>query len=304
MLKVLILGGTRYIGRELIRLLLEDDQIALTVMSTHKPAYLTNKQWVCGDRYSIDSLSRILANNYWDVVYDHLCFNQSQAELSCHFFKGKVGHYLFISSQAVYPAGLSQAENLFRPKEVLPLTNDVLQQYSFGKRAAEHCFYTNAEFPVTTVRFSPVLSSSCIRLSHNLTKMNASQKLIIQDFDKYISLIDLEDAANFLFFLKDKPLNMPINACCDHISLSWIAKEILKLFPSVQTCVYDKAFSTDPFNVHTAWEVNEELFYLSVADNWTMDNHFARKLGFSFKALASWFPQTIQKIWEDVCHVK
>lgn len=104
-----------------------------------------------GDIRNIKQIEDILRNLHFDVVCDFICYNEMQAENAVKLFRGKIGQYIFISSESVYTR-LSQ----YLPfKENTPQNmNTETGTYVYGKVEAEKVFRQAQKngFPVTIVR--------------------------------------------------------------------------------------------------------------------------------------------------------
>jgi 2'-hydroxyisoflavone reductase len=99
-LKVLILGGTGFIGPHFVHALTEGGH-AVTLFNRGKrdPDARQGVEQLLGDRN--DNL-KALAGRDWDVVIDNSGYTPGQVKLSTGLLKGHVKQYIFISSIAVY----------------------------------------------------------------------------------------------------------------------------------------------------------------------------------------------------------
>lgn len=157
-MKVLILGGTSFFGRETAISLLEAGN-EVTVFSRRAPVDNLPLD-ICqtrGDRTVEIDLSRI-AVEPWDAVIDNICYSAEDAQKALRIFNGRVGQYIFTSSASVYSL-LDGASTPFREKqtELLPLKQPLKEKYAYaiGKFSAEMEFlkaWREKSFPVTIVR--------------------------------------------------------------------------------------------------------------------------------------------------------
>jgi len=155
--EILILGGTNYVGKSLLyKLLKENRKVSIISRSCHKVKDHPNLEKINGERILI---LPSLKNREWEVVYDQTCYSLEDAELSCLSFNGKIGTYIFTSSQAVYPAGKNLCESDYNPYD-LNNFHKIERAYNYAKRQAEAVFYQKAYFPVTTVRFPIILGKN------------------------------------------------------------------------------------------------------------------------------------------------
>lgn len=102
MKKILILGGTQFIGRNLVEQLLEQNQYELTLFnrqSTNSTLFPDVRK-IKGDRQT-DDIKQIATQN-WDFVIDLSCYYPSALENTLKNFKQKPKKYIFMSTCSVY----------------------------------------------------------------------------------------------------------------------------------------------------------------------------------------------------------
>jgi nucleoside-diphosphate-sugar epimerase len=101
-MKVLILGGTRFLGKRLAAFLLEAGaEVVLFhrgVTGEGSPGTVS----IIGDRASAEDLERA-RDVRPHVVVDLSSYQAAWTRLSLQAFRGRVGHYVYVSSGAIYP---------------------------------------------------------------------------------------------------------------------------------------------------------------------------------------------------------
>jgi len=157
-MKILILGGTSFFGRETaIRLLKAGNEV--TVFSRRCPidGLPLDIRQTRGDRTVEIDLSR-MAVEPWDLVIDNICYNADDAQKAIKVFSGRVGLYIYTSSASIYSV-LAGANSPFRESqaELLPLKGELKEKYAYGlgKYAAEREYlkaFAEKSFPVAIVR--------------------------------------------------------------------------------------------------------------------------------------------------------
>ncbi|MDD2773365.1 MAG: NAD-dependent epimerase/dehydratase family protein [Elusimicrobiales bacterium] len=160
-MKILVLGGTRFFGRE-FALLRAKKGDRVTVFSSLCPsADLPDTiSQIHGDRRSLPDLQD-LARTRWDVVVDNICFTPEEAEIAGKAFAGRAGLWIFSSTGDVHltlqgaasPFDESMADRL--PEDPRIRAGN-LEPYGQGKRDAEKVFLRLHEagaFPVSIARF-------------------------------------------------------------------------------------------------------------------------------------------------------
>ncbi len=102
MKKILILGGTNFIGRVFTEQLLAHENYDITIFqrgSTNSQLF-PNIRRILGDRYTNDILK--VAKEDWDIIVDISCYFPSSLELLIPNLKGRVGRYIYISTVSAY----------------------------------------------------------------------------------------------------------------------------------------------------------------------------------------------------------
>lgn len=305
MIKILFIGGTKYIGRQLIDIFITCPDISLHVASRHKPDFLINCNWRYCDHNNVDDLECLVREaTYFDIVIDYACYNYKQAMIACRVFNGKIGHYIFISSQAVYPSGKNHREDRFDPYN--QRLEDLMyefqfypyHQYSIGKRAAECVFYQHATYAVTAVRFPIVLDSADKRLIKFIENISRNREISCQSRKSEVSLISLNETISFLqqliSILPGYPINASSNGSINMLTVKQILQSQIGLIFLNQ--ISDSHLCQHPYSVHTNWERDPKFCFLDVTESWTISNSYAKSLGFQFKSVNNWFKATIDEI--------
>lgn len=103
MKKLLILGGTQFIGRRLVERLSKNKNLDITLFLRGKtnPNLFPNIRKILGDRETKDIQK--ITNQYWDYIIDVSCYHPNSLEKLIDNLKGKVGRYIFISTISVFP---------------------------------------------------------------------------------------------------------------------------------------------------------------------------------------------------------
>jgi 2'-hydroxyisoflavone reductase len=102
MKKILILGGTQFIGRNVVERLSALHEYDITLFNRQKthPELFNNCTKIKGDRETDDILQ--LTEQYWDFIIDLSCYYPNNLEFFLNRMKGKIGRYIFISTVSAY----------------------------------------------------------------------------------------------------------------------------------------------------------------------------------------------------------
>ena len=99
-LKILVLGGTGFIGPHEIRYALaRGHEVTMFNRGRSNPALFPNVERLIGDR---DNQLDVLRGRQWDVVIDNSGFFPRHARLAAELLEPNVGIYLFVSSISAY----------------------------------------------------------------------------------------------------------------------------------------------------------------------------------------------------------
>jgi len=113
-MRVLVFGGNRYIGLNLVHELAERGH-AVTVLNSHPAALPEGVARLHGNRHDPGVLENVLGplRDSFDAVFDNTAYNPDQLAPTVELFRGRVKHFVFTSSIAAY-----------RWADVLPVTED------------------------------------------------------------------------------------------------------------------------------------------------------------------------------------
>lgn len=135
-MKVLILGGTVFVGRHLVDAALErGDEVTLFNRGRTSTDLFPSVERLRGDR---DGDLAALAGREWDVAVDTSGYVPRVVRQTAELLGEAVGRYCFVSSMSVY-ADFSEAPTETSPVATLddPASEDVLQDYGALKAACE-----------------------------------------------------------------------------------------------------------------------------------------------------------------------
>ncbi len=100
-MRILIMGGTRFIGVSLTRLLVEQGHDVTLFNRGNKPAPANVKQ-IHGDRTNAADLKDKLATTEFDAIFDNNGRELGDTQPLAEIFKNRVQHFVYMSSAGVY----------------------------------------------------------------------------------------------------------------------------------------------------------------------------------------------------------
>ncbi|MEU9045434.1 MULTISPECIES: NAD-dependent epimerase/dehydratase family protein [unclassified Kitasatospora] len=289
---VLVIGGNRYFGRQLVTRL-RDSGVRVSVLnrgSTPPPPGVTR---LVADRADETALTAALAGRDFDAVIDQVCYTPRQAELAVRAFAGRTGRYLMTSTIEVYdtgephPAGRPLAESAVDPagwpvRLELPWTAPefIDASYGEGKRQAEAVFTRDAPFPFVSVRLGHVLGAADFtgRLAHYAERIDAGLPVLVHPENQPSSYTHEAEAAAFLAWAAGEPFTGPVNLA-SHGELT-------------ATGLCDLLAAGRPYRT-AAPEPGQQASPFSFDRYYGMDNSRAQQLGHPLSHTRDWLPGLI-----------
>ena len=101
-MRILIMGGTRFIGVYLTKALVEQGHEIVLFNRGKKPAPIEGIQQIHGDRQDIEQLKEKLKEEQFDVVYDNNGRELSDTKPLVELFKDQLKQFVYVSSAGVY----------------------------------------------------------------------------------------------------------------------------------------------------------------------------------------------------------
>ena len=156
-MRVLVLGGNRYIGLHLVHELARRGH-DVTVLNSHVAPLPEGTRRLHGDRRRPGVLRRVLDahRDDFDVVFDNTAYHVEDLEPLVELFRDRVQQFVFTSSVAVYRRSFVQpVQESFRTHDAGDASP--LKAYGVGKVQCERYLLAEHErngFPATSVRVS------------------------------------------------------------------------------------------------------------------------------------------------------
>lgn len=204
-MRVLVSGGNRYIGLELVRELAAAGH-AVTVINSHEAALPAGVRRIHADRRIPGAFEAALADHRddFDVFFDNTAFTPDDVQPMLELFRGRLQHYLFTSSQAVYRRSyLLPIREDFRRHD--PGDDDPRKAYGVGKVRCEDLLLTAWQrdgFPATCLRVGHTMgprSPAPTRDPALFARLEAGRPVLIPgDGFAVTQLVHINDVARFM----------------------------------------------------------------------------------------------------------
>ena len=101
-MRILVIGGTRFIGVYLTRQLVEAGHEVVLLNRGNHPAPVDGLETIVCDRTSPTSLKSALTGRSFDAIYDNNGRELAHTQPLADLFKGQLQHYIYVSSAGVY----------------------------------------------------------------------------------------------------------------------------------------------------------------------------------------------------------
>jgi nucleoside-diphosphate-sugar epimerase len=210
--RVLVLGGNRYIGLNLVFELARRGH-DVTVMNSHEAPLPDGARRLHGDRQQPGVLESVLGPHHdaFDAVFDNTSYAPKDVEPLVELFRGRVQHYVFTSSMAVYRRSFVQpVQETFRTHD--PGDDDPRKSYGVNKVRCERLLAAEHErngFPATTLRVSHTLGPRSPLVTRDpafFARLEAGRPILIPgDGFPFVSLVHVADVASLMASLLGNP---------------------------------------------------------------------------------------------------
>jgi nucleoside-diphosphate-sugar epimerase len=101
-MRILMMGGTRFIGVYLTKILAAQGHEVVLFNRGNKPVPVSGVKQIQGDRTNVDQLKDKLSTEEFDAVFDNNGRELSDTQPLAEIFKGRVKHFVYMSSAGVY----------------------------------------------------------------------------------------------------------------------------------------------------------------------------------------------------------
>ena len=101
-MRVLIMGGTRFIGVYLTKILVEEGHEVVLFNRGNKPSPVPGIKQIQGDRTDGNQIKEKLASEEFDAIFDNNARELTDTQPLADLYQGKIKHFIYMSSAGVY----------------------------------------------------------------------------------------------------------------------------------------------------------------------------------------------------------
>ena len=152
-MKVLILGGTGVISREIVRqLLAKGHEVTVFNRGSKALPFAKEVEKLVGDRTRRDEFEAAMQRTSYDVVIDMICFTADDARSTARAFGGNAGHIIVTSSIAAYKRPYRSVPTV---EAMETMWDDPVFPYAFNKAEMEKPLWKSIKqdkLPITIIR--------------------------------------------------------------------------------------------------------------------------------------------------------
>ena len=214
-MKILVLGGTRFFGIHMVEDLLDaGHEVTIATRGNAKDSFGERVKRIIVERTSAESMKRALQEKHFDVVIDKLAYCSNDIRIAMDTID--CDRYIHMSSTAVYnPKKLDTIEEDFNGQERPVIwCNRPDFPYDEIKRQAEYALWQEySDRNWLAVRYPVVLGKDDYtnRLKFYVDHVISGTPMYIDNIDYQMSYIRSDEAGRFMAYLVDKDISGDFN---------------------------------------------------------------------------------------------
>ena len=214
-MKILVLGGTRFFGIHMVEDLLDaGHEVTIATRGNAKDSFGERVKRIIVERTSAESMKRALQEKHFDVVIDKLAYCSNDIRIAMDTID--CDRYIHMSSTAVYnPKKLDTIEEDFNGQERPVIwCNRPDFPYDEIKRQAEYALWQEySDRNWLAVRYPVVLGKDDYtnRLKFYVDHVISGTPMYIDNIDYQMSYIRSDEAGRFMAYLVDKDISGVFN---------------------------------------------------------------------------------------------
>ena len=286
-MNILVLGGTRFMGRHLVEALLADGHdVTIANRGLTGDNFGDRVARICVERTDPISIQNQIPKVVYDVVYDSIAYCSNDIKYLLDHVRCK--RYIQISTISVYDSlHLDTKEEEFDPstKELVYCNREDFL-YDEIKRQAECAIVQDyGTIPAVRVRFTFVIGPDDYtkRLRFYVEHIMKQIPMFIDNLDSSLSFVRSSEAGGFLAHLAKSTFTGAINASNEQtISIAEIASYVE--MKSKKSLLLSEQGDVAPYNRATAFSINCDK---------------SKIIGYTFTPLNTWIYELLDEFIQD-----
>ncbi len=139
-MKILLVGGNRFVGVEIIwHLLRAGHDVTVLALDAPPADVRAHVGWLAANRNDEAALATLFCHEYFDVVVDNIAYEPQQVACLTAALQGRAGRYLLTSTTDTYPHNMprdfTEDQTDIREYDMPSLAES--DRYNYGKRSCE-----------------------------------------------------------------------------------------------------------------------------------------------------------------------
>ncbi len=294
---ILIIGGTRFFGKHLVRRLLAQGHHVTIATRGQTPDNFGNAvQRLQVNRRDEAAMHATFARSSYDLIYDQMCYSPLDAAIALDVFAGRAGRYLMSSTIETYRHLVGTIRRPLREDDLTlgqvsmdwqypwrdPALADI--SYAAGKLQAEAVLQQDGRLPYASLRIAHVLAAQddfTGRLASYIHTVQQGLPLHHLAGAGRTSFLNVEAVVDAMLWAGQAEFLGPLNlACEDSLSAPQLHARIAQLLgkPALLHAHGNAETANSPFDY---------------AHDYVMDTSRAHSMGHVFPAIDSWLDQLI-----------
>lgn len=231
--EILVLGGTRFVGRALVREALDRGDAVTTLTRGTGPG-APGVRALHADRRDRAALAAALGDGAWDAVVDTWSQEPAAVGTAARLLAGRARHYGYVSSRSVYRWPPVPGADEDAPVVDADPAGTGHEDYAAAKRGAELAALAGFDGPVLLARAGLVLGphEDVGRLPWWLGRLARGGRVLAPGpRDRPLQLIDARDLARWMLDAADRGLGGAFNAVSppDHTTTGELLETALEV---------------------------------------------------------------------------
>ena len=291
MAKILVMGGSRFIGKHLLKKISGNEITVINRGNIPTDKYLPeNATHIKADRNNEVELKAILENKQFDIVYDICAITKEHVEILLSIIQKNVKRHVHVSTGSVYDLEAIPDDYPLDEDFKIGAIDEKQHPYMNNKRGAEKAIFEaySKGYPVTIVRPTFVYGPDnyVYREAYFFDRISKERAILIpEDGEGYFDLIHVSDLADIIVLLgnetaqkvEGKAFNASRGKFTNGKSIANIVAKFLKTKPKIQ---YFKLQDLKDVN----WPENKPLYpYVPKGIMGFSSEKIASELGFLSK---------------------